>query len=185
MPETYPPQMAYNGVVLFVHIGGGKYRRVRDGVIVTYQQAGAEQFEMWRRDPASAAPGRAPAPAPQAAAAPQAAPPGGTYTVRAGDTLSSIAARHRTTVAALASLNGIKNINLVFVGQRLRIPGGAQAGAQQTQGAPPQPTQQQPGIDAAARAAAEEQERKKKAAQTQQLLLIGGAALVLVLLVSR
>jgi LysM repeat protein len=49
---------------------------------------------------------------------------GGTivYTVRAGDTLASIARRHNTTVAALAQLNGIANPNRIFVGQRLRVP---------------------------------------------------------------
>jgi LysM repeat protein len=68
-------------------------------------------------------------------------PPGGTpstYTVVAGDTLSRIAARFGTTVAALASANGITNVNLIYVGQVLQIPGGT--------GPAPQPTQpgQQP-----------------------------------------
>lgn len=48
-----------------------------------------------------------------------------TYTVRWGDTLSAIAQKHRTTVAALVELNHIKNPNLILVGQRLRIPVGA------------------------------------------------------------
>ncbi len=49
---------------------------------------------------------------------------GGTiiYTVRAGDTLASIARRYNTTVAALAQLNGIANPNRIYVGQRLRVP---------------------------------------------------------------
>lgn len=46
-----------------------------------------------------------------------------TYTVRAGDTLSVIAARYKTTVSALASLNNIRNINLIRVGQVLKISG--------------------------------------------------------------
>ncbi len=50
---------------------------------------------------------------------------GGTYTVRAGDTLGGIAARHRTTVSAIASANGIRNVNLIYTGQKLRIPGGS------------------------------------------------------------
>ncbi len=49
-----------------------------------------------------------------------------TYTVRSGDTLSHIAARYGTTVNALASANGIKNPNLIRVGQQLRV-GGASA----------------------------------------------------------
>lgn len=46
-----------------------------------------------------------------------------TYTVRSGDTLSSIARRYNTTVAQLASLNNISNPNLIRVGQVLTIPG--------------------------------------------------------------
>ncbi|MCP5100613.1 MAG: LysM peptidoglycan-binding domain-containing protein [Chloroflexi bacterium] len=49
----------------------------------------------------------------------------GSYTVRSGDTLSAIARRFNTTVAAIAQLNGITNINFIQVGQLLRIPGGS------------------------------------------------------------
>ncbi|MBO4550549.1 MAG: transglycosylase SLT domain-containing protein [Bacteroidaceae bacterium] len=46
---------------------------------------------------------------------------GGSYaTVRKGDTLGSIARRHRTTVAHLRRLNGIRG-NKVMVGQRIRV----------------------------------------------------------------
>jgi len=47
------------------------------------------------------------------------------YTVRAGDTLAGIAARHGTTVSALAGANGISVPNLVVVGSTLNIPGNA------------------------------------------------------------
>lgn len=44
------------------------------------------------------------------------------YTVRSGDTLSGIASRHGTTVAALLKLNpNIKNVNLIYSGQRIRV----------------------------------------------------------------
>ena len=45
-----------------------------------------------------------------------------TYTVRSGDTLTSIAIKHATTVAAIASANNITNINNISVGQVLTIP---------------------------------------------------------------
>ena len=43
------------------------------------------------------------------------------YTVVAGDTLSRIAAKYGTTVAKLAADNGIKNPNLIHVGQVITI----------------------------------------------------------------
>ena len=46
-----------------------------------------------------------------------------TYTVKSGDTLSGIASRYGTTVSALAARNGIRNPNLIHVGQRLIISG--------------------------------------------------------------
>lgn len=46
-----------------------------------------------------------------------------TYTVRRGDTLYSIARRYNTTVSRIASANNIRNVNLIRVGQVLRIPG--------------------------------------------------------------
>jgi LysM repeat protein len=53
---------------------------------------------------------------------------GRTYTVRRGDTLSGIAARHGTTVAALMQANGLRS-SLIYAGQRLTIPGGGSSGA--------------------------------------------------------
>lgn len=52
-------------------------------------------------------------------------PPTGSqiYIVQPGDTLSSIARRFNTTVSAIAQASGISNINYIFVGQRLTIPG--------------------------------------------------------------
>ena len=45
-----------------------------------------------------------------------------TYTVLKGDTLSQIASRYRTTYQKLAEYNNIKNPNLIYVGQTIRIP---------------------------------------------------------------
>lgn len=52
--------------------------------------------------------------------------PAKTYTVKRGDTLSGIAKKYGTTVSKLKSLNGIKNVNLIYVGQKLRIAGPAE-----------------------------------------------------------
>ena len=48
-------------------------------------------------------------------------PAGRTYTVRAGDNLSAIAAKYGTTYQALAAKNGIANPNLIYPGQVLKI----------------------------------------------------------------
>ncbi len=65
-------------------------------------------------------------------------PPTGIHIVRAGETLSRIALRYGTTVWAIASLNGLRNINVIYVGQRLRIPGGG--GGDPTPSPAPSPT---------------------------------------------
>jgi len=44
-----------------------------------------------------------------------------TYTVKKGDTLSAIAQKYGTTVAELAAKNGIKNPNLIYAGQVLKV----------------------------------------------------------------
>nr|WP_223872301.1 peptidoglycan-binding protein [Streptomyces sp. SP18CM02] len=49
--------------------------------------------------------------------------PTGTYTVKQGDTLSGIAAAHKTTPDALAKLNGLKDPNRIAVGQKLKVSG--------------------------------------------------------------
>ncbi|WP_448638860.1 LysM peptidoglycan-binding domain-containing protein [Geodermatophilus sp. URMC 63] len=83
---------------------------------------------------AGAAPAAAPAPAPAAAPAPAEREPvaasradrpaGGSYTVAAGDTLSTIAAAHGTTWEALFDLNQgtVSDADQIFVGQVLQLP---------------------------------------------------------------
>lgn len=50
-----------------------------------------------------------------------------TYTVKRGDTLSSIAAKFKTTWQNLANLNGLRNANLIYPGQRLKVLSGQPA----------------------------------------------------------
>ena len=62
-------------------------------------------------------------PAASAAAAPSYSA-GSRYTVRAGDSLSAIAARNGTTVTALRQANNLRN-DVIQIGQELIVPGGA------------------------------------------------------------
>lgn len=62
---------------------------------------------------------------------------GTTYTVQRGDILGRIANQFNTTVAAIAAANNLTNVNLIFVGQVLVIPGGS--------GAPPVQPPDDPG----------------------------------------
>lgn len=48
----------------------------------------------------------------------------GSHRVRAGETLSSIAGRYKTSISRLVRTNNISDPNLIIVGQRLRVPGG-------------------------------------------------------------
>ncbi len=82
---------------------------IRVGQVLTIPGAAA---------PAAAASAPAPAPAPVA-------PPDTTttsYTVASGDTLSAIAARYRTTVAALQQANALRNASYLQIGQVLSVP---------------------------------------------------------------
>ncbi|WP_162985944.1 LysM domain-containing protein [Virgibacillus sp. Bac330] len=45
------------------------------------------------------------------------------YVVKSGDTLSGIAKRYGTTVAKLTQINGIKNPNKIYVGQKIKVTG--------------------------------------------------------------
>jgi len=68
----------------------------------------------------AAAPAQVPAPVPATAPA-----TGNVYTVKAGDTLLTIAARHGLRVSQLASVNELAWNAWVYAGQRLTIPGAA------------------------------------------------------------
>ncbi|AEJ42885.1 LysM peptidoglycan-binding domain-containing protein [Alicyclobacillus acidocaldarius] len=44
------------------------------------------------------------------------------YIVQPGDTLGNIAVKYDTTVSAIVRANGIKNPNMIYPGQVLKIP---------------------------------------------------------------
>ena len=59
--------------------------------------------------------------------APSSAGSAGTYTVKAGDSLSVIAARHKVGLAALLAANGMTASSLIMPGMTLTLPAGAVA----------------------------------------------------------
>lgn len=65
------------------------------------------------------------------------------YTVKSGDTLGQIAAKHNTTVSAIANANNIADPNLIHPGQELTLPTDAAAAAS-VAAAPAAPTPPQP-----------------------------------------
>jgi LysM repeat protein len=61
-----------------------------------------------------------------------AAAPNQIYTVRPGDTMSSIARRFGVSASAIVRANGISNADLLYVGQKLAIPSVSSGGATQS-----------------------------------------------------
>ncbi|MCR2800623.1 LysM peptidoglycan-binding domain-containing protein [Microbacterium sp. zg-Y818] len=61
--------------------------------------------------------------APAAAPVAPAAPPAGTYSVVAGDTMSAIASRHGVPTDALLAANGMDRSSVIYPGQTLALPG--------------------------------------------------------------
>jgi nucleoid-associated protein YgaU len=78
--------------------------------------------------PATERPTAPPIPTPQPSASPSPSPspvPSPTplvHTVKRGENLTQIAARYKVTVEAIVEANGLKNANLIEVGQKLVIP---------------------------------------------------------------
>jgi LysM repeat protein len=87
--------------------------------------------------PAGAATSTPPVPQPVVVTGGGTASPGQsfTYTVVAGDTLAVIASRFNTTPEGIVQLNGLKDANVLALGQQLKIPGkGSSAGTGATSG---------------------------------------------------
>jgi LysM repeat protein len=79
---------------------------------------------------APAAPAPQPAAAPAAPAAAPAAPapaaaPGGSYTIKAGDTLSAIASKHGVKLSDILAANKLSMTTVIYPGNKLVIPGGS------------------------------------------------------------
>ena len=62
------------------------------------------------------------------------------YTVRRGDTLSTIARRHHVRMSELVALNGLKSRNRIRVGQKLRLPSDVSPAKRSTQKASYKPS---------------------------------------------
>ena len=73
---------------------------------------------------------------------PQASTSGDGYTIKAGDTLSKIAARHGVSQEELAKANGITDANRIRAGQTLKLPG--QGGGGDAPGPASSPAQAEP-----------------------------------------
>jgi N-acetylmuramoyl-L-alanine amidase len=89
---------------------------------------------------ASAAPASAPAPSAPAPAGASggAPPPAGSYIVRAGDTLSGLAANSGVSLGQMAAANGLDPSGLLLTGTVLKLPSGSPAPARASEPLPAQ-----------------------------------------------
>lgn len=87
--------------------------------------------------PAPAPAPAAPAPAPVAAPVAAPAPASGSYTIKAGDTLSGIAARHGVKLSDILSANRLTMSSVIYPGNKLVIPGAGTGGAAPSSSQPP------------------------------------------------
>jgi LysM repeat protein len=69
------------------------------------------------------------------------------HTVRAGETLSQIAAQYQVSVAAIVMANNLKNPDTIFAGQQLAIPSAGAPGAVPPSPAPPSPAPETHWVD--------------------------------------
>ncbi|TQJ61610.1 LysM repeat protein [Arthrobacter sp. SLBN-83] len=67
----------------------------------------------------------APAPAPAAAPAAPAPGAGATYTVKSGDTLGAIAARHNVALSDVFTWNNLSMRSIIYPGQKIKVGGGS------------------------------------------------------------
>lgn len=118
---------AWGTAVLYQYTSEGKLEGYSGYLDLDVFYGTPDEWDAYARIEDSPQPDPAPTPDPDPAPAPDPQPnpapnPSITYKVRWGDTLSGIARRYGTTVAALAQVNGISNPNRIYAGQVLRIP---------------------------------------------------------------
>lgn len=95
-----------------------------------------------------------------------------TYTVQTGDTLSSIATNHNTTIDRLISVNKIANANLIFAGQQVELDDQTAAPVTQQASVQVAPVQEQVAVAAPVAQQAPVQQAapvQQKAAQVQSV----------------
>lgn len=80
--------------------------------------------------------GSSTAPEPAAPATPAAAAAGSVYTVKSGDTLGAIAARHGVKLSEVFGWNGLNLGSIIYPGQQIKIGGGTEAPAPSAPAAP-------------------------------------------------
>jgi LysM repeat protein len=78
--------------------------------------------------------------APASPATPAAPAAGGSYVVKAGDSLGRIASKHRVSLTALLSVNGMTTSSLILPGQTISLPAGAVVAAPAAPATPAAPT---------------------------------------------
>jgi len=83
------------------------------------------------------------------------APSNGIYTVRRGDSVSTIASRYGVSAQALLAANGIRNANRIYPGQELKLPGVGSSEVQLATAEPLPPVVSEPSPVAIAPAAEE------------------------------
>lgn len=101
----------------------GAAKKTSPSVSSKGQAAGAKS-EAKKSEPRKATPKKKAGPrtsAPTVAAPQKRGSTGPAYVVRPGDTLSGIAATHRTSTSALAGLNGVSDPDVIVAGQRLLL----------------------------------------------------------------
>ncbi|MFJ3601939.1 peptidoglycan-binding protein [Streptomyces anulatus] len=107
---------------------------IRDGIDLHRNNGAGNEIKGHRDGYATACPGGplyawvkkgAPRPAEDDDEPGAAQPSTGTYTVKRGDTLTSIAAAHKTTPPELTKLNRLADPNKLTIGQKLKVPTGS------------------------------------------------------------